>query len=525
MTLHQTPPAETGVDAVIKLTLLDVGGQGGGVLTSWITVLAQRSGWRVQATSVAGAAQRTGSTIYYVEMAPDTGRAPIFALSPAPGDVDILLAAELMEAGRALNRGFVTPDRTTLIASTHRVLATVEKIVPGDSRADAAPLLDEARRLAHRAVCLDLEAMAQEAGSVISATLFGALAGSGALPFLPERYEETIRASGRGVEASLRAFRAGLAAAKGGTAGRGPVPELDRPASAPRPAPTVAAVPTGPERLLRRWHALEDRLGTLPEPVQPMARAGLVKVVDYQDLAYGETYLDMLSQLLGGDGAARGWRFSLAGAKHLANAMCYDDLIRVADLKTRATRRDRVSREQGLDEAALLQLTEYFHPRALEVSATLPRPLGAWLQVAPSRMAWLDRRVNRGRRLRSDRLRGFGLLWLIARLRPLRRHLLRHAQEQAHLRHWLEAALEMRRTNYDLAVEVSNCRRLIKGYSDTHARGLFKFDRVLSSLPMLATREDGADWLRRLVEAALADEKGTALEGAIATVKSFAVPA
>ncbi len=256
-----------------------------------------------------------------------------------------------------------------------------------------------------------------------------------------------------------------------------------------------------------------------------MARAGLVKVVDYQDLAYGETYLDTLSQLLEDDGAARGWRFGLAGAKHLANAMCYDDLIRVADLKTRATRRDQVSREQGLDEAALLQLTEYFHPRALEVSATLPRPLGAWLQVAPSRMAWLDRRVNRGRRLRSDRLRGFGLLWLIARLRPLRRHLLRHAQEQAHLRHWLEAALEMRRTNYDLAVEVSNCRRLIKGYSDTHARGLFKFDRVLSSLPMLATREDGADWLRRLVEAALADEKGTALEGAIATVKSFAVPA
>lgn len=281
MTLHQTPPAETGVDAVIKLTLLDVGGQGGGVLTSWITVLAQRSGWRVQATSVAGAAQRTGSTIYYVEMAPDTGRAPIFALSPAPGDVDILLAAELMEAGRALNRGFVTPDRTTLIASTHRVLATVEKIVPGDSRADAAPLLDEARRLAHRAVCLDLEAMAQEAGSVISATLFGALAGSGALPFLPERYEETIRASGRGVEASLRAFRAGLAAAKGGTAGRGPVPELAR----RRPSPPCQRDRNGCCDAGTRWKTgsgrCQSRCGRWPAPgwskwsttrISPMAR-------------------------------------------------------------------------------------------------------------------------------------------------------------------------------------------------------------------------------------------------------------
>ncbi len=49
---------------------------------------------------------------------------------PAAGDVDILIAAEMMEAGRAILRGFVTPDRTVLIASTHRVLAVSEKSVP-----------------------------------------------------------------------------------------------------------------------------------------------------------------------------------------------------------------------------------------------------------------------------------------------------------------------------------------------------------------------------------------------------------
>jgi indolepyruvate ferredoxin oxidoreductase beta subunit len=45
---------------------------------------------------------------------------------PSPGDVDIVLAAELMEAGRAIQRGLVTPDRTTLITSTHRTLAVIE---------------------------------------------------------------------------------------------------------------------------------------------------------------------------------------------------------------------------------------------------------------------------------------------------------------------------------------------------------------------------------------------------------------
>ena len=64
-----------------------------------------------QSTSVAGVAQRTGATIYYIEMVPDdAGRTPVFALMPAPGDVDIVIAAELMEAGRAIMRGFVTPD-------------------------------------------------------------------------------------------------------------------------------------------------------------------------------------------------------------------------------------------------------------------------------------------------------------------------------------------------------------------------------------------------------------------------------
>ncbi|MFP4044085.1 MAG: 2-oxoacid:acceptor oxidoreductase family protein, partial [Rhodosalinus sp.] len=118
---------DAGLDQIVKLAVMAVGGQGGGVLNGWIVRLAERNGYVAQATSVAGVAQRTGATIYYVEMMPDTGRQPVFALAPAEGDVDILIAAEMMEAGRAIMRGFVTPDRTLLIASTHRALAVSEK--------------------------------------------------------------------------------------------------------------------------------------------------------------------------------------------------------------------------------------------------------------------------------------------------------------------------------------------------------------------------------------------------------------
>jgi indolepyruvate ferredoxin oxidoreductase beta subunit len=70
-------------------------------------------------------------------------------------------------------------------------------------------------------------------------------------------------------------------------------------------------------------------------------------------------------------------------------------------------------------------------------------------------------------------------------------------------------------------VEVLRCRRLIKGYSDTHERGQSKYDRVVSAVPLLAGRSDAAEWLRRLIEAALKDEKGDMLDGALKTIKSL----
>ena len=43
---------------------------------------------------------------------------------------------------------------------------------------------------------------------------------------------------------------------------------------------------------------------------------------------------------------------------------------------------------------------------------------------------------------------------------------------------------------------------------------------MLSGLEFLKGRDDGADWLRRLRKAALLDEKGEALEGALKTIRT-----
>jgi indolepyruvate ferredoxin oxidoreductase beta subunit len=167
-----------------------VGGQGGGVLTGWIELLACAQGYDVQATSVAGVAQPKGVTIYYIEMTPKTDQKPIFALAPSAGDVYIFIAAEMMEVGRAVLRGFVTPDRMTLIGSTHRALAVLEKTAPGDGIANADEASAAAEIAAQKLILADLEMLAIAQGSVISASLFGALAASETLPFPRDAFEQ-----------------------------------------------------------------------------------------------------------------------------------------------------------------------------------------------------------------------------------------------------------------------------------------------------------------------------------------------
>jgi indolepyruvate ferredoxin oxidoreductase, beta subunit len=511
MTLHPTfdpLPVDPATQGILKLALLAVGGQGGGVLTAWIEDLARANGYAAQATSVAGVAQRTGATVYYVEMAPAVQGTPVFSLMPAAGDVDILIAAELMEAGRAIIRGFVTPDRTTLITSTHRALAVSEKTTPGDGIADGAEVLAAADIAARRTIAADFDALAIAEGSVISASLFGALAAAEVLPFPREAFEAAITKGGKGVEPSLKAFRAGYEAARSGV----------QPAAASRNLPR-GEDSRGPPILLAEWATLIARIDRLPPEVADLARPGLRKVVDFQDIAYGRAYLDRLDSIFAQDRAP--FDLTREAAKHIANAMAYDDIIRVADEKTRATRMTRIAGEMGAKDK-LMHVTEFLHPRAEELVSLLPAKTGARWAANPRRMALINRLFNKGRRVRTDSLRGFLMLHILGGLKGWRLRSLRHDIEVARLEVWLTTALTYLPQNYDLAVEVIRCRRLVKGYSDTHARGLSKFDKVLSAIALVQHRDDAADWARRLREAALKDEEGKALDGAIATIRSFA---
>ncbi len=502
----------------IKLCIAALGGQGGGVLADWLIEIAEAEGYLAQSTSVPGVAQRTGATIYYLEFFPRAqaeraGREPIMALMPVPGDVDCVVAAELVEAGRAIQRGLVNPERTTLIASSHRSYSIAEKSALGQGAADAAGLIELARSQAKRLILLDMEAVAEEHHSVVSSVLLGAICGSGVLPFGRSAFEAAIGKSGISVATNLAAFADACARAQRGNAAAA----QSMPAAAPDRAAAIPALARS-----ARLQPLLDRVRRLPQAVQPLALEGARRAIDYQDPDYAASYLGRLERISAldersrpqrgraADGAEEEWALTAAVARGLALWMTFEDTIRVADLKTRAARFARVRAEVRAAPGQLFGITEFMKPRVAEIAGTLPAAMGAWVLASPRVSRWLGR-LTGSRRLRTNTVAGFLLLHGLGGLKRWRRGTLRFVEENGRIEAWLGRIERFAPAHYDLAVELGRAQRLIKGYGETHERGWRSFTALFSHLESLAARADGAAVLARLHEAALADEDGEAL--------------
>jgi indolepyruvate ferredoxin oxidoreductase beta subunit len=464
---------------------------------------------------VPGVAQRTGATIYYLEIYPRTGisdptHEPVLALMPVPGDVDIVVASELMEAGRAIQRGLVTPDRTTLIASSSRVFAMTEKIAMADGRVDDEKLIEACRTAAKTVHAFDMAAIAEATGSVVSAVLFGTIAGAGVLPFPRQAFESAIKRGGVGVASSLAAFTAGFEATTSGNATVTarpttlPPPTLDGQDADEAPTPASPHTPI-PADLL----AQAD--GFAPT-ARAIVRAGIERTADYQGLAYARLYLERLAPIAALD---RDGRLIGEAARQLALGMAYEDTVRVAELKIRPSRFERVRAEVRVNDGQILEIAEFMHPRTQEIADTLPASLGRFILKTGWVRGLIDRMTRKGRVVKTSSLRGFLLLYLVASFKPLRPRSLRYGIEQQHLEDWLATVQRLAATHYELAIEVSAARNLVKGYGDTHERGRARFTTLMELLPTLVQRADGAAQLAALRKAANADDTGAALDAAV----------
>ncbi len=474
-----------GAPAARPLTILigALGGEGGGVLTDWLVAAAMAADLPVQSTSIPGVAQRTGATTYYVEIFPTTnaalaGRRPVLGLYPCPGDMDVVIASELLEAGRAIENGYVTAERTTLIAATHRIYAVAEK----------------QQMVARQPILFDLTHDAATRQLPLNAVLLGALAGSSVLPLARTGFEAAIRESGIAVDSNLAGFALGYRLATEGPGGT-TVPRDDR---------VVAPLGKADLKTLR-----QDAAQEFPAEAIAFVEEGLRRLADYQDAKYAELYLARLRRLRAAgidDGTLA------EAARHLALWMAYQDIIRVAQLKSRATRFARLRSEVRAKPDEPVRVTEFFKPGIEEVSALLPPRLGGALQRWAERRNLLHR-LHLPMHVTTTNVTGFLRLWLLARLRSWRRHGYRFAEEQALIERWLDAICRAQPVDAGFARQIVLCARLLKGYSDTHRHGRGSFLAILDGIIEPALRQSRAAGaaVERARIAALADPDGAAL--------------
>jgi indolepyruvate ferredoxin oxidoreductase beta subunit len=486
-------------DKTLNLLIAALGGEGGGVLTNWLIEIADQSGWHCQSTSLAGVAQRTGATIYYLEfMQRKAGTAqPVMSLFPAQGDIDVALTSEIAEAGRMVSRGFISPDKTTLISSDHRVFGITEKTHTGDGTADRDLILAMSGRYAKRFVHFDMAELVKRHGTVISAGMLGAVAGSGALPFGREAFEQVLSA-GKGAAANLSAFSEAFDCAK-----RGGVSVVD-------PAASTKASFVLPEPTTEIGKELLPRIGRLPSSTQEVTFQGVLKLVDYQDVAYAKTYLEHVEEFLVIDSGGADYELTREGARWLALWMAFEDIPRVAQLKLRPTRDEMLRQEVGVTDAEPLKVSEYFHPRVEEVASLLPRRLGDALL----RSSFWRKAVNNmlgARQLRTDTIAVTLALRFLASLRHVRRHMLGFHHEWRMINAWLEAI----QTAGDpaLARELVECGRMVKGYGSTRHRTTTRLMRIIDGVR--SSESVSAETVSELRSAAMQGEEEEPFQAAL----------
>jgi indolepyruvate ferredoxin oxidoreductase beta subunit len=456
----------------------------------------------VQSTSIPGVAQRTGATIYYIEILPTparelNGERPVLALTPGVGDIDLAVASELLEAGRTVAAGFVTPERTQMIASLSRSYATDEKIAMGDGRLDSSRLVEVVAANAQNTIFIDMAALAKKSGSVVSPVMLGAIAASGRLPLSPAQLEAAIRADGKAVDANLRGFRAGLEAARANAA--------------------PAASPERKSRAAETLAALEQQVAsTLPEPAREIALEGVRRLAAYQNADYARLYLDRLKPVAEADArVGMQGRLLREVARHLAVRMSFEDIVRVAEAKIAPARLARIAREELGVTNEPFSVHDFLKPGIEELTQLLPPVIARPILHIAEKKGWLGR-VYFGMQIQTTSVFGYLRFLALAKLRALRPYGIRYKDEQTQIESWLRLIDDAARRSGELALEVAECARLIKGYGDTHARGLNNYAAIEARVirPALQGSLDlsrAADAIASARAAALADPDGESL--------------
>ena len=244
-------------------------------------------------------------------------------------------------------------------------------------------------------------------------------------------------------------------------------------------------------------------------------------MLDFQDERYATLYSERVGTLLAGADLRdpQALHAVTEASRRLALWMAYEDVARVADLKTRHERFRRIRSESRMQPDQILHVTEYLKPRAEEVADVMPVGIGKRIMARAEAGKGLPL-LGRGINVRSNGAPGYWTLRLVASLKRIRRRSLRYHREQQSIEEWLRAFTVALPASAAFAGALAELPRLRKGYSDTMQRGLAAWSRIMEAIvrPALSSGATAAhaDRLRKAVAAAMADERHAALDALLA---------
>ena len=448
----------------LSILITALGGEGGGTLMNWVLECARSQKLFVQGTSVPGVAQRTGSTSYYIEICDknfDNEKEPILSLYPKPGRVDIVIASELLEAARVLERGYINPDSTTLITSSSRIYTNLEKSHLADGRFSQEKILNTCKKMSKNFICLDLNAMAVDHSTIVSATMFGALAGSGVLPWKKTICENIFRDNIFGKN-SLSGFNFAYEQVK---------------------ANSKYITTSKINKQLKEDNSIKIIDDSISNEFSNIINIGKERCIDYQNNKYSEVYIERVKKILSVINKEDPKVLSIAEniVRRLALWMTYEDIPRVAQLKIKPDRFKKIKKEINIKSNQILLIQDIFKPGLNEIAAMLPNKIGRWF-IKNKKIMIRFPLIGKGMKINSLSISGFILLKFLSSFRYIRPISLRYKEEQKNIDIWIDNIVLSLNKSLSFTEGLADMPQILKGYGDTWDRGLKKYNKIYDAL-------------------------------------------
>jgi len=332
-------PLGEGFDMVIA----GVGGTGVVTVSAILGMAARVAGVGANLYDMTGLSQKGGAVFSHVRLRP--AAAAVMPARVGPGEADLILACDLVAAGQPEAATTIARGRTVIVANGD-LSATADFQTVRDLRLPGAELIARLGTLADRAPLVLGAAQLSQAliGDTIAANmlLLGFAWQQGVIPLERQAIEQAIRLNGVAVEANLRAFAAGRAAA------------ADKPAE------------TAPPQTLESF--VERRVDDLTA---------------YRNRAYADRYARLMTRVrTAASGVGGGEAFAWAVARSAYKLMAYKDEYEVARLYSHKSFRAALDREFEGIRGMKLQLAP---PLLARVDKTTGRPrkmsFGRWVFV------------------------------------------------------------------------------------------------------------------------------------------------